>query len=75
MKTPARLPRHPKALGKHPGYVRYSGYDTPEDEAKFLPYLGPVWHPGDPVPGNPYVRFVGIRRRTQQADKKENDRG
>jgi hypothetical protein len=37
-------------LGRTPGYVRYSGYDTAEEEARYLPVLGPVWKYGDPVP-------------------------
>jgi hypothetical protein len=37
-------------LGKTPGYARYSGYDTPEEEARYLPVLGPVWKDGDPIP-------------------------
>jgi hypothetical protein len=39
-----------KCLGKTPGYVRYSGYDTPEEEEEFLPFLGPMWVVGDPIP-------------------------
>jgi hypothetical protein len=42
-----------KCLGKTPGYVRYSGYDTPEEEAEFLPVLGPQWCDGDPLPPEP----------------------
>jgi len=30
-----------RCLGKTPGYARYSGYDTLEMEAEFLPVLGP----------------------------------
>lgn len=40
----------PKCLGRTPGYVRYSGYDTPEQEAECLPVLGPIWVVGDPIP-------------------------
>ena len=39
-----------RCLGRTPGYVRYSGYDTAEEEARYLPVLGPVWKYGDPVP-------------------------
>jgi hypothetical protein len=39
-----------RCLGRTPGYVRYSGYDTAEEEARYLPMLGPVWKYGDPVP-------------------------
>jgi hypothetical protein len=39
-----------RCLGKTPGYVRYSGYETPEAEAEYLPFLGPVWMVGDPIP-------------------------
>ncbi len=39
-----------KCLGKTPGYPRYSGYDTKEEEDEFLPTLGPVWCDGDPIP-------------------------
>jgi hypothetical protein len=39
-----------RCLGRTPGYVRYSGYDTAEQEARYLPVLGPVWKYGDPVP-------------------------
>lgn len=39
-----------QCLGKTPGYVRYSGYGTPEEEAKYLPLLGPVRRFGDPIP-------------------------
>ena len=39
-----------KCLGKTSGYVRYSGYDTPEEEAEYLSILGPVWCDGDPIP-------------------------
>jgi hypothetical protein len=35
-----------ECLGKTPGFVRYSGYDTEEEEAEFLP----VWCDGDPIP-------------------------
>jgi hypothetical protein len=44
------LPPYWECLGKTPGYPRYSGYSTPEDEAKFLPILGPIWRFGDPLP-------------------------
>jgi hypothetical protein len=37
-------------LGRTPGYARYSGYDTEEDEDEFLSVLGPVWRDGDPIP-------------------------
>jgi hypothetical protein len=39
-----------ECLGKTPGYVRYSGYDTREEEDEFLPILGPIWCDGDPIP-------------------------
>jgi hypothetical protein len=39
-----------RCLGKTPGYVRYSGYDTPEEEAEYLDVLGPIWFCGDPIP-------------------------
>jgi hypothetical protein len=39
-----------ECLGKTPGYVRYSGYYTPEEEAEYLPTLGPMWVCGDPIP-------------------------
>ena len=39
-----------RCLGRTPGYVRYSGYDTAEQEARYLPVLGPVWKYGDPIP-------------------------
>jgi hypothetical protein len=42
--------RTDECLGKTPGYVRYSGYDTPEEEAEYLSTLGPVWCDGDPIP-------------------------
>jgi hypothetical protein len=44
-----------KCLGKTPGYVRYSGYDTPEEEAEYLPTLGPVWCDGDPISAEDYA--------------------
>jgi hypothetical protein len=37
-------------IGKTPGYVRYSGYDTEEEEDEFLEALGPLWCDGDPIP-------------------------
>jgi hypothetical protein len=40
-----------RCLGKTPGFVRYSGYDTPEQEAEYLPAVGPIWIIGDPSPG------------------------
>jgi hypothetical protein len=43
--------REYRCLGKTPGFVRYSGYDTSEVEAECLPTLGPIWFPGDPIPG------------------------
>jgi hypothetical protein len=45
-----RVSTEAECLGKTPGYVRYSGYNTPEQEARFLPILGPVWCCGDPLP-------------------------
>ena len=39
-----------ESLGKTPGYARYSGYDTKEQEDEFLPVLGPVRFDGDPIP-------------------------
>jgi hypothetical protein len=44
-----------RCLGKTPGYVRYSGYDTPEEEAEYLPVLGPIWYDGDPIPTEDYI--------------------
>jgi len=38
--------------GKTPGYARYSGYDTEEQEDEYLDMLGPVWCDGDPMPLN-----------------------
>jgi hypothetical protein len=40
-----------RCLGKTPGFVRYSGYDTPEQEAEYLPTIGPILIFGDPIPG------------------------
>jgi hypothetical protein len=37
-------------VGKTPGYARYSGYDTEEQEDEYLSVLGPVWCDGDPMP-------------------------
>ena len=36
-------------IGKTPGYARYSGYDTEQEEDEFLEELGPVWCDGDPI--------------------------
>ena len=38
------------SLGRTPGYARYSGYETEEQEDEFLSVLGPVWCDGDPMP-------------------------
>jgi hypothetical protein len=35
---------------KTPGYARYSGYDTEQQEDEYLSVLGPVWCDGDPMP-------------------------
>jgi hypothetical protein len=43
------------SLGKTPGYARYSGYDTEEQEDEYLSLLGPVWCDGDPMP-EPKIR-------------------
>jgi hypothetical protein len=45
-----RVTRTDECLGKTPGYVRYSGYDTPDEESELLPILGPMWRDGDPIP-------------------------
>ena len=52
-----------KCLGKTPGYVRYSGYDTPEEEAEYLSTLGPVWCDGDPIPAEDLLPEARERRR------------
>jgi hypothetical protein len=39
-----------ESLGKTPGYARYSGYDTKEQEDEYLDMLGPIWRDGDPAP-------------------------
>ena len=52
-----------KCLGKTPGYVRYSGYDTPEEEAEYLSILGPVWCDGDPIPAEDLLPEARERRR------------
>ena len=54
-----------RCLGRTPGYVRYSGYDTAEQEGRYLPVLGPVWKYGDPVPpaaDRPEEKTPTIRR-------------
>ena len=51
-----------RCLGRTPGYVRYSGYDTAEEEARYLPVLGPVWKYGDPVP--PAARADRLEEKT-----------
>jgi hypothetical protein len=56
-----------ECLGKTPGYVRYSGYGTPEEEAKYLPLLDPVRRFGDPIPRSALPpatvsRVVDLRR-------------
>jgi hypothetical protein len=45
-----RVAKETECLGKTPGYARYSGYDTPEEEAEYLETLGPIWCDGDPIP-------------------------
>jgi hypothetical protein len=45
-----RAARESECLGKTPGYARYSGYDSPEEEAEYLETLGPIWCDGDPIP-------------------------
>jgi hypothetical protein len=40
----------PECQSETPGYARYSGYDTREEEDEFLSILGPVWCDGDPMP-------------------------
>lgn len=50
-----------KCLGKTPGYARYSGYETPEEEARYLPVLGPVWKHGDPIPSEADARRGELR--------------
>ena len=57
-----------RCLGKTPGFVRYSGYDTPEEEAEFLPTIGPMWFIGDPIPGVDPISPDGI----YQLDDGEN---
>ena len=51
-----------RCLGRTPGYVRYSGYDTAKEEARYLPVLGPVWKYGDPVP--PAARAGRLEEKT-----------
>jgi hypothetical protein len=47
------------SLGKTPGYARYSGYDTEEQEDEYLSLLGPVWCDGDPML-EPEIRDEGV---------------
>jgi hypothetical protein len=55
-----------QCLGRTPGYVRYSGYATPEEETKYLPLLGPILRFGDPIQGllppATVSRVVNLRR-------------
>jgi hypothetical protein len=49
--------------GKTPGYARYGGYDTKEDEDEFLSVLGPVWCDGDPIDTDLLPNKPGVRER------------
>ena len=53
----------PRCLGKTPGYARYSGYDTPEEEAECLDTLGPIWMDGDPLPPEDLEELKAINAR------------
>jgi hypothetical protein len=50
------------SLGKTPGYARYSGYDTEEQEDEYLSLLGPVWCDGDAM-SEPEIRDEGVDTR------------
>ena len=60
-----------RCLGRTPGYVRYSGYDTAEEEARYLPVLGPVWKYGDPVPPAPHSDQLEEKRRPSRGRVRE----
>jgi hypothetical protein len=50
------------SLGKMPGYARYSGYDTREQEDEYLDMLGPIWCDGDPMPESEPCNVVNVKQ-------------